>query len=203
MPQRGVQHTTMTDEVRIALCQYKKDNPKVRQKVLVAWLEKEHNTKVAQSTISGTLKRSAELLHMTNNINLSQKRQHTVKYPEMEEALAEWFHANQDRVNMSGDLLKESAKKILDRLYPVHATFEFSNGWLESFKNRHGIRSYRRFGESGSVNMEVIEGERPKIREILDKYELKDIYNMDETGLFYRMQVSFKFQCNRSSIVGH
>lgn len=193
----------MTDEVRIALCQYKKDNPKVRQKVLVAWLEKEHNTKVAQSTISGTLKRSAELLHMTNNINLSQKRQHTVKYPEMEEALAEWFHANQDRVNMSGDLLKESAKKILDRLYPVHATFEFSNGWLESFKNRHGIRSYRRFGESGSVNMEVIEGERPKIREILDKYELKDIYNMDETGLFYRMQVSFKFQCNRSSIVGH
>lgn len=171
----------MTDEVRIALCQYKKDYPKVRQKVLVAWLEKEHNTKVAQSTISGTLKRSAELLHMTNNINLSQKRQHTVKYPEMEEALAEWFHANQDRVNMSGDLLKESAKKILDRLYPVHATFEFSNGWLESFKNRHGIRSYRRFGESGSVNMEVIEGERPKIREILDKYELKDIYNMDET----------------------
>jgi hypothetical protein len=24
----------------------------------------------------------------------------------------------------------------------------------------------------------------------LDQYELRDIYNMDETGLFYRMQVS-------------
>jgi hypothetical protein len=153
MPQRGVQHTTMTDQVRVALCQYKKDNPKVTQKELGAWLEKEHNTKVAQSTISGTLKRSTELLHMTDNVNLSQKRQRIVKYPQMEETLAEWFHANQDRVNMSGDLLKESAKKILDRLYPDHAAFAFSNGWLESFKKRHGIRSYRRFGESGSVNI--------------------------------------------------
>ncbi|KAH6598031.1 hypothetical protein BASA61_002960 [Batrachochytrium salamandrivorans] len=65
MPQRGVQHMAMTDAVRIALCQYKNDNPKVTQKKLVAWLEKEHNTKVAQSTIPGTLKRSAELLQMT------------------------------------------------------------------------------------------------------------------------------------------
>jgi hypothetical protein len=144
MPQRGVRHTTMTDQVRVALCQYKNNNPKVTQKELGAWLEKEHNTKVAQSTISGTLKRSAELLQMTVNVNLSQKRQRTVKYPRMEEALVEWFHANQDRVNMSGDLLKESAKKILDRLYPSHAAFQFSNGWLESFKTRHGIRSRRR-----------------------------------------------------------
>ena len=128
---------------------------------------------------------------MADNVNLSQKRQRKVKYPEMEEALAESFHANQDRVNMSGDLLKESARKILDRLHPDHATFEFINGWLSSFKARHGIRSYRRFGESGPVNMALIEKERPKIREVLDKYALADVYNMDETGLFYRMQVQF------------
>ena len=97
----------------------------------------------------------------------------------MKEALAEWFHANQDRVNMSGDLLKESARKILDRLHPDHATFEFIYGWLSSFKARHGIRSYRRFGESGSVNMALIEKERPKIQEVLDKYALADVYNMN------------------------
>ncbi|CEG45196.1 TRANSPOSON [Plasmopara halstedii] len=28
----------------------------------------------------------------------------------------------------------------------------------------------------------------PAIRDTLDKYDLCDIYNMDETGLFYRMQ---------------
>ena len=88
---------------------------------------------------------------------------------------------------MSGDLLKESARKILDRLHPDHATFEFFNGWLNSFKARRGIRSYRRFGESRSVNMALIEKERPKIREVLDKNALAEVYNMDETGLFYRM----------------
>ena len=189
MTQRGIQHTTMTDEIRIALCQYKRDNHEVTQKELRAWLLEKHNTKVADSTISATLKRSAHMLKMAYNVNLSQKRQRKVKYPKMEEA--EWFHANQDRVNMSGDLLKESARRILGRLHPDHATFEFINGWLSSFKARHGIRSYCRFGESGSVNMALIEKERPKIRKVLDKYALADVYNMDETGLFYRMQVQF------------
>jgi hypothetical protein len=37
--------------------------------------------------------------------------------------------------------------------------------------------------------MVVIEESLPQIRLTLDQYERRDIYNMDETGLFYRMQV--------------
>ena len=114
----------------------------------------------------------------------------------MESALVEWFLSHQDRVNVSGDLIKEKAALFLDNLYPEHDVFEFSNGWLESFKERHGIKSFRRFGESGSVDMTLIEKSLPDIRETLDKYEWKDIYNMDETGLFYRLQVSwYKWSC--------
>lgn len=106
----------------------------------------------------------------------------------MESALFEWFTANQERVNMSGELIKEHAEIILNRLYPDHEPFEFSNGWLETFKVRHGICSFRRFGESGSVDMAAIANALPSIRDSLDMYEWKDIYNMDETGLFYKMQ---------------
>ena len=67
--------------------------------------------------------------------------------------------------------------------------FEFSNGWLDRFKARYGIKSYRRFGESGSVDTAVIAQARPLLCELLDQYDWKDIYNMDEAGLFYRMQV--------------
>jgi len=91
---------------------------------------------------------------------------------------------------MSGDLTKEKVAYFLAELYPSHEAFEFSNGWLESFKNRHGIKSYRCFGEFGSANMAVIEESLPQIRLILDQYERRYIYNMDETGLSYRMQVS-------------
>jgi hypothetical protein len=77
----------------------------------------------------------------------------------------------------------------LDRLHPSHELFEFSNSWLEAFKLRHEIKSFRRFGESGSVDMNVVNLAVPGIRQLLDQYAWKDIYNMDETGLFFHMQV--------------
>jgi hypothetical protein len=91
---------------------------------------------------------------------------------------------------MSGDLTKEKAAYFLAELYPGHGAFEFSNWWFEAFKNCRGIKSYRRFGEYGSTNMAMIEESLPQIRLTMDQYERHDIYNMDETGLFYRMQVS-------------
>jgi hypothetical protein len=91
---------------------------------------------------------------------------------------------------MSGDLTKEKVAYFLAELYPGHGAFEFSNGWLEAFKNRRNIKSYRRFGESRSANMAMIEESLPQIHLTLDQYEWRDIYNMDETRLFYKMQVS-------------
>jgi hypothetical protein len=46
----------------------------------------------------------------------------------MEETFAKWILANQKRIPISGDLIKENAAKILDRLHPSHKLFEFSNG---------------------------------------------------------------------------
>ena len=54
--------------------------------------------------------------------------------------------------------------------------------------NRHDIRRHRRFGESESVDVEALEERLPKIRAQLDQYSAADIYNMDETVLFYRLQ---------------
>jgi len=107
----------------------------------------------------------------------------------MEETLAKWILANQERIPISRDLIKENITKILDRLHPGHELFEFSNGWLEAFKLRHGIKSFHRFGESGSVDMNAVNLALPGIRQLLDQYAWKDIYNMDEIGLFFRMQV--------------
>ncbi len=92
MPQKGTFHTTMTDKVRVALCQYKRDYPQLSQKDLIKWLEDNHSIKVSQVTISTTLKRSAKILAKSDNeTNLNAKRQRTVRYPEMESTLIKWF----------------------------------------------------------------------------------------------------------------
>jgi hypothetical protein len=189
MPKKGGKYTMMTDEAHIALCNHKKRNPTLSQAELQRWLKSEHNIDISQPTISQTLKRPAELLRHDEDPNIQSKRQRTVKFPAMEETLAEWILANQKRIPISGDLIKENATKILDRLHPGHELFEFSNGWLEAFKLCHGIKSFRRFGESGSIDMNVVNLALPGIYQLLDQYAWKDIYNMDETSLFFRMQV--------------
>ncbi len=179
----------MTDEVHITLCNHKKRNPTLSQAELQHWLKSEHNIDVSQPTISQTLKCSVELLKRDEDPNIQSKRQRTIKFPTMEETLTEWILANQERIPISGDLIKENAAKILDCLHPGHELFEFSNGWLEAFKLHHGIKSFRRFGESGFVDMNAVNLALPGICQLLDQYAWKDIYNMDEIGLFFRMQV--------------
>ncbi len=180
----------MTDEVRIALCNHKKRNPTLSQaELLQRSLKSEHNIDVSQPTISQTLKRSVELLKRDEDPNIQSQCQRTIKFPTMEETFVEWILANQEHIPISGDLIKENTAKILDRLHPNHELFEFSNGWLEAFKLRHVIKSFRRFGESGSIDMNAINLALPGIRQLLDQYAWKDIYNMDETSLFFRMQV--------------
>ena len=115
----------------------------------------------------------------------------------MEFAWIDWFKGHHERVNLSGDLVCEAAEKILARLYLDHDVFKFSNGWLEAFKKRYGICSYQCFGESGSVNMETIEGNLLQLRETINKFEWKDTYNMDKTGLFFRVQVSTNYRLHK------
>jgi hypothetical protein len=124
MSKKGGKYTTMTDEVCIALCNHKKRNPTLSQAELQCWLKSEPNINISQPTISQTLKRSAELLRRDEDPNIQSKRQRTVKFPAMEETLTEWILANQKRILISGDLIKENAAKILDRLHPSHELFD-------------------------------------------------------------------------------
>lgn len=47
-------------------------------------------------------------------------------------------------------------KGILKKMYPVDKLkFSFYQGWLERFKSRHDIITYRSFEESKSIDMEM------------------------------------------------
>ena len=74
----------------------------------------------------------------------------------MASALAYWFKSHQDRENLSSDVVCESAGKIFDQQYADQDLPKPCNGYLEPSKKRHSIRSYRRFGESGSVTADFI-----------------------------------------------
>lgn len=70
---------------------------------------------------------------------------------------------------------------------PKEDRLKLSNGWLGCFKERNGLKEMKRHGEAASAHANIMERERKRIQELIKKYgyRLCDIFNMDETGLFY------------------
>jgi hypothetical protein len=75
---------------------------------------------------------------------------------------------------------------IADGLDIPRDALQFSSGWLHKFKNRNGIRQRKLEGEASSADEAAIANALPLLRERCSNYPLERIYNMDETGLFYR-----------------
>jgi hypothetical protein len=67
-----------------------------------------------------------------------------------------------------------------------HNEFVASNGWLHRFKNCYGLKNINLHGEMGDVDLAAIDVEIKKLRLKLAEFNLDCIFNMDETGLFFR-----------------
>ena len=93
------------------------------------------------------------------------------------------------QATMTGELLKEMAKKIWTRLpqYSHEEMPKFSNGWLDAFKAHHFISFRIRHGEAASVDKETVEEELRDLRIKLAPYDQDDVYNMDEASLYWKM----------------
>ena len=82
---------------------------------------------------------------------------------------------------------------------PQDERLNLSNGWLGRYKERKGLKELKRHGEAASANAETVKNERERIQELIKRhcFELRDIFNMDETGLFYayipNLSLSFTF----------
>ena len=85
-------------------------------------------------------------------------------------------------------ILVAKAKEFSERLQCDE--FTASNGWLSRFKTRYGISLRHLHGEAASVDVGVVAMAREELKKTLSKYSPRDIYNIDETGLFFRMPPS-------------
>ena len=96
------------------------------------------------------------------------------------------------QVSAAGLILTDELVKLKGRDFGQHLgipddNVKFSNGWITNFKKRNSLRQYQLHGEASSAPLDSLSGERIKLQELLSQYQPEDIYNADETGLFYRM----------------
>ena len=66
------------------------------------------------------------------------------------------------------------------------ADFSASNGWLEAWQKRHNVKWSALCGEAAEVPEDVVAAWAIRLPDITSGYAPSDIYNADETGLYYR-----------------
>jgi hypothetical protein len=64
--------------------------------------------------------------------------------------------------------------------------FRARNGWLEVFRKRHCIQFHLLSGESAGMDENVINHWKENLPNIIQGYDTKHIWNVDETGLLWK-----------------
>jgi len=136
----------------------------------------------------GTVRNAIEIgprLEEISESNQSLKKLRIRKESQVNILLWRWFCiARNQGYPISGPILKMKAIEIARSL--GENEFSASEGWLESFKSRHNISTRVISGESANVNVEIEENWKANLASIMEGYEPENIFNMDETGYFFR-----------------
>jgi hypothetical protein len=131
-----------------------------------------------------------ELWEQTNHQSgRTAKRARQTEHPEVTEMMDLWVSkAMSHGILLTGEVLRQKWNRFADLVgIPEDERLNLSNGWLSRYKGRNGLKELKRHGEAASANTENVERERKRIQELITKYgyQLRDIFNMDETGLFW------------------
>ena len=142
---------------------------------------------ISEATVSKIVRDKVRWLSLDPNTNKAiMKRQRTGKHPLLEEAVALWIsRAVAASLTITGEIIRGKAKKLAKAL--DIKDFNASKGWLTNFKKRYHIKEYKRQGEGASAPLEKIPQFQSELREIIKSYQPEDVYNADETGLYWRM----------------
>lgn len=117
----------------------------------------------------------------------SKKKIRKPQYEDLDQAILQWFQ--QQRINhipLSGPLIKTKAEFYATELGITD--FKASEGWLSKWKQRHNINYGQINGEARDVDRTITDSWLEKVWPGLKaRYSAEDIFNADETGLFYKL----------------
>ena len=66
-----------------------------------------------------------------------------------------------------------------------HDDFSASNRWLQAWQKRHYVKWAALCGKAAEVPQDVVANWTMRLPDLTTGYALADIYNTDETGLYY------------------
>jgi len=179
----------ISDTQKKEICEFAEKNPSYRHhEIANEFMNRYPTLNIDRSTVSKVLKKADQYCQLDNVQAETTFRHRSVKYSMLELAMNMWVErVTAGGVIISDSLVKEKGRYFAQELAIPEESLTFSNGWITRFKRRNGLRKITMHGEAASAPLENLPAERMKLQELLSRYNPEDIYNADETGLFYRL----------------
>ena len=141
----------------------------------------------SQSAISKIIKQKASLLEEAEKSAVGdRKRKRGGKAVDIEKGLFSWFTEARARdCPITTAILEDKATKLAHAM--GHSSFKPTNGWLCRWKTRYGVAYKRAHGEKQDADGAAADTwSQTVVPQILEAYAPADVYNADETGIYFR-----------------
>lgn len=144
---------------------------------------------IKKNSLSSIMKNKDKVLEAFESLRFDPKRKRlrTAFYTDLEETLMRWYRIAQClNVPVNGPMLRLKANDFAQKL--GHNDFKCSNGWLDRFKSRYGLVFRAQPVEATAVSVDPSAVWHQNVLPYyLNDYHPKNVFNIKETGLLYRM----------------
>lgn len=111
----------------------------------------------------------------------------TSYFEDLENVLFAWFTQQRFQgIPLDGSMIRAKALQFAKKMYGTDIQFVASQGWLDKFKKRHGIRQLSISGEKLSADKEGAEKFKAEFAEMVIGYSPQLLFNADESGLIWK-----------------
>ncbi|XP_041357423.1 tigger transposable element-derived protein 6-like [Gigantopelta aegis] len=142
---------------------------------------------IGKSTAGDIIKKldSYNAQYEKNTSGNKQRFNNACKFDDLSELVWQWFCKSRAKnIPISGPIIEEKANEFAKEVFVPE--FKGSNGWLDRWKSRSSVKGFKVNGEGAGVDVAVVEDHRARIPEVVSGYAPKDVYNCNETGLYFR-----------------
>ena len=165
----------------------KETGGKVSQQEVIDSIADEFGWEIKRGALRNLRKREQQIMQISCAFEEKQKKIMTDRLANLNNGLEAWFNRLEQNAIITDEELRKKAREIARKENLVLPKgFNFSRDWLLRFKRRRNIGQELMHGEAGDADPIGIEQCKEHLPRILAQFEIEDIYNLDETGLFYR-----------------
>ena len=144
---------------------------------------------IGKTAASNILKSKQKLRNQYEQFHeKNKKRCRPGKYKAINDILYIWYQkCCSSGLYPNGPMLKEEAMEIKKQLNDSALDgFVASDGWLDKWKASYAVKEKRIVGEGGEVSTETVSSWIERLKEMTEGYSPENIWNMDETGCFFK-----------------